>query len=126
MKSRSKINNKNGAIQHLNEILTIWPMVEGEVSTRDSKLYSDIETKIPTAIGLLDSKQVKKRGSTGDHYRFKQTTFAIITWDKLSHLGCFLDSFKRRVGSSPYCRDVIVFFKKSESKRINKNGFGSE
>ena len=35
------------AIQHLNEILTIWPMVEGDVSTRDSKLYSDIETKIP-------------------------------------------------------------------------------
>ncbi|HEY4550373.1 MAG TPA: FTR1 family protein [Bacillus sp. (in: firmicutes)] len=53
-------NNKNDAIQHLNEILTIWPMVEGDVSTRDSKLYSDIETKIPTAISLLDSKQVKK------------------------------------------------------------------
>ena len=60
MKSRSKKDNKNGAIQHLNEILTIWPMVEGDVSTRDSKLYSDIETKIPTAISLLDSKQVKK------------------------------------------------------------------
>ena len=53
-------NNKNDAIQHLNEILTIWPMVEGDVSTRDSKLYSDIETKIPTAISLLDSKKVKK------------------------------------------------------------------
>ena len=34
-------------------------MVEGDVSTRDSKLYSDMETKIPTAISLLDSKQVK-------------------------------------------------------------------
>jgi high-affinity iron transporter len=53
-------NNLNDAMQHLNEILTIWPMVEGDVSTRDSKLYSDMETKIPTAISLLDSKQVKK------------------------------------------------------------------
>ena len=51
--------NMNGAIQHLNEILTIWPMVEGDVSTRDGKLYSDIETKVPTAISLLDSKKVQ-------------------------------------------------------------------
>jgi high-affinity iron transporter len=34
-------------------------MVEGDVQTRDSKLYSDIETKIPTAISLLNSKNVK-------------------------------------------------------------------
>ena len=53
-------NNLDDAMQHLSKILTIWPMVEGEVSTRDSKLYSDMETKIPTAISLLDSKQVKK------------------------------------------------------------------
>ncbi len=46
-------------IDKANEILTIWPMVEGDVSTRDSKLYSDMETKIPTAISLLDSKKVQ-------------------------------------------------------------------
>ena len=60
--------NMNGAIQHLNEILTIWPMVEGDVSTRDGKLYSDIETKVPTAISLLDSKKVQDRGSPIDHF----------------------------------------------------------
>ncbi|WHY78721.1 FTR1 family iron permease [Neobacillus sp. WH10] len=48
-----------GASSQLNELLTIWPMVEGDVSTRDSKLYSDIETKIPTAISILNSKNVK-------------------------------------------------------------------
>ncbi|MFK9095447.1 FTR1 family protein [Bacillus salipaludis] len=48
-----------GASSQLNELLTIWPMVEGDVSTRDSKLYSDIETKIPTAISILNSKKVK-------------------------------------------------------------------
>ncbi|GHI00263.1 Fe 2+/Pb2+ permease [Neobacillus kokaensis] len=42
----------------LNEILNIWPMVEGDVQTRDSKLYNDIETKIPAAISLLNSKMV--------------------------------------------------------------------
>lgn len=46
-------------IEKLNEILTIWPMVEGDVSTRDSKLYSDMETKVPTAISLLESEKVK-------------------------------------------------------------------
>ncbi|WP_066393510.1 FTR1 family iron permease [Neobacillus mesonae] len=42
----------------LNEILSIWPMVEGDVQTRDSKLYNDIETKIPAAISLLNSQKV--------------------------------------------------------------------
>ena len=27
-------------------------MIQGDVQTRDSKLYSDVETKIPTAISL--------------------------------------------------------------------------
>ncbi|AOH52982.1 hypothetical protein ABE28_001235 [Peribacillus muralis] len=47
------------AVDRLNEVLTIWPNVEGEVSTRDSKLYSDMETKVPTAISLLQSKNIK-------------------------------------------------------------------
>ncbi|PLS16103.1 hypothetical protein CVD28_18865 [Bacillus sp. M6-12] len=47
------------ASKKLNEILTIWPMVEGEVQTRDSKLYSDVETQVPAAISLLESKKVK-------------------------------------------------------------------
>lgn len=59
--SRQALKNdeKSTAIQKLNEILTIWPMVEGDVSTRDSKLYSDMETQVPTAISLLESKKAK-------------------------------------------------------------------
>ncbi|MFS0779304.1 FTR1 family protein [Neobacillus sp. 3P2-tot-E-2] len=51
-------NDYKSSTQHLNEILNIWPMVEGEVQTRDSKLYSEIETKIPTAISILSSDKV--------------------------------------------------------------------
>ncbi|MFF2448438.1 FTR1 family protein [Neobacillus sp. NPDC058068] len=51
-------NDYKGASANLNETLTIWPMVEGDVQTRNAKLYSDIETKIPTAISLLNSKVV--------------------------------------------------------------------
>lgn len=59
-KAEKEIANKDykSSIQHLNEILNIWPMVEGEVQTRDSKLYSEIETKIPTAISILSSDKV--------------------------------------------------------------------
>ncbi|MGE7763388.1 FTR1 family protein [Peribacillus sp. NPDC097895] len=53
------------AVDQLNKILTIWPNVEGEVSTRDSKLYSDMETKVPTAISLLQSKKVKAEEAKG-------------------------------------------------------------
>jgi high-affinity iron transporter len=52
-------NHYKGASGQLNKILTIWPMVEGDVQTRDSSLYSDIETKVPTAISLLNSENVK-------------------------------------------------------------------
>ena len=49
------------ASTHLEQALTIWPTVEGDVRTRDSKLYSDIETKIPTAISILNSKIVNAK-----------------------------------------------------------------
>lgn len=55
----------DSAVDQLNKILTIWPNVEGEVSTRDSKLYSDMETKVPTAISLLQSKKVKSEEAKG-------------------------------------------------------------
>ena len=59
-KAESQISqeNYNSAENQLNEVLNVWPMVEGDVQTRDSKLYSDLETKIPTAISLLSSAQV--------------------------------------------------------------------
>lgn len=59
--SLSKLSEEqvDSAIEDLSEILFIWPMVEGEVSTRDSKLYNDMETKVPMAISLLQSKQAK-------------------------------------------------------------------
>ncbi|TWD94504.1 high-affinity iron transporter [Neobacillus bataviensis] len=53
-----------GASEHLNKILTIWPMVEGDVQTRDSGLYSDMETKVPTAISLLNSENVNADKAT--------------------------------------------------------------
>ncbi|MGE7604558.1 FTR1 family iron permease [Peribacillus sp. NPDC097675] len=52
-------NDIDSAIEQLNEVLMIWPNVEGEVSTRDSKLYSDMETKVPNAISLLQSKNIQ-------------------------------------------------------------------
>jgi high-affinity iron transporter len=50
--------NYKSASDQLTEILNIWPMIEGDVQTRDSKLYSDVETKIPTAISLINSAKV--------------------------------------------------------------------
>ncbi|WP_048827755.1 FTR1 family iron permease [Bacillus sp. B-jedd] len=60
-KAEDGISNEKykSAISDLNKAITIWPMVEGDVQTRDSKLYSDIETKIPLAISLLSSENIK-------------------------------------------------------------------
>jgi high-affinity iron transporter len=62
-KAESLISQKEyaNASKQLNEILTIWPMVEGDVQTRDPKLYSDLETKVPAAISILNSQKVAKK-----------------------------------------------------------------
>ncbi|WP_462408759.1 FTR1 family iron permease [Neobacillus sp. Marseille-QA0830] len=56
--------NYSNASSSLNEILNIWPMVEGDVQTRDNQLYSDIETKVPSAISLLNSEKVDAQKAT--------------------------------------------------------------
>lgn len=50
-----KNDDPSGAAEHLNEILFIWPAVEGEVRTRDHSLYNRVENEIPSAIGSLQS-----------------------------------------------------------------------
>lgn len=54
-------NDVETAVSELNEFLLVWPVVEGEVSTKDSSLYNKIENNIPKAIGLLNSET-----NTGD------------------------------------------------------------
>ncbi|WP_409289703.1 FTR1 family protein [Peribacillus sp. SCS-37] len=75
------------AVKGLNKLLTIWPMVEGDVQTRDSGLYSDMETRVPAALSLLNSKKVdaEKAGSIvgdlGDRLAplLKKTSYS--SWD---------------------------------------------
>ncbi|BBU40652.1 Fe 2+/Pb2+ permease [Aeribacillus pallidus] len=57
-----KDHNPSEASEHLNKILLIWPVVEGEVRTKDYSLYNRMETEIPSAISLLqsDNKNVEK------------------------------------------------------------------
>lgn len=57
-KSRTAVKDKqtDQAVEPLQEIIQIWPTVEGEVRIKDAKLYNDVENKIPSAIGKLESK----------------------------------------------------------------------
>lgn len=57
-----KDHNPSEASEHLNKILLIWPVVEGEVRTKDYSLYNRMENEIPAAISLLqsDNKNVEK------------------------------------------------------------------
>lgn len=45
------------AIKPLQQVIEIWPMVEGKVRIKDTTLYNDVENKVPAAVGKLDSKQ---------------------------------------------------------------------
>ena len=80
-------DDKSKAVSSLNEVLTIWPMVEGEVQTRDAALYNDMETKVPAAVSILSSNSGdihKAEAIINDlHSRLeslmKQTSYSI--WD---------------------------------------------
>jgi len=49
-------SNPNDAIQILQEFITVWPSVEGEVRTRNGRLYTKLESEIPVIAGKLSSK----------------------------------------------------------------------
>lgn len=57
--SQTSIKKKSseGAVKPLQEIIQIWPSVEGEVRIKDAALYNDVENKIPSAIGKLQSQK---------------------------------------------------------------------
>lgn len=44
------------ASENLNQFLLIWPVVEGDVRTRDPKLYNEVENKVPQVAGMLQSQ----------------------------------------------------------------------
>lgn len=46
------------AVPHLQQFLTIWPAVEGEIQTRNGSLYTELESNIPIIAGKLSNKNV--------------------------------------------------------------------
>ncbi|NKQ19568.1 FTR1 family iron permease [Brevibacillus laterosporus] len=57
-------NDNATAIDTLNQFLTIWPLVEGEIMTRAPSLYAKVENEIPLAISELSSKVPKTSQAT--------------------------------------------------------------
>jgi hypothetical protein len=102
----------DSAVDKLNEILAIWPNVEAEVSTRDSKLYGDMETKVPTAISLLQSKKVNSEEAKGIVSDLNTRLLPLI-----DDTGC---PFTGRVGSTLDCSYIIVFPKENRASGQTK------
>lgn len=65
-KSEKAIDEKDakGAVEPLQDIIRIWPSVEGEVRIKDSGLYADVENQVPAAIGKLQSENPKYKEAT--------------------------------------------------------------
>lgn len=51
-------NQPKEAVSYLQEFLTVWPLVEGDVRTRNGSLYSQLESEIPVIAGKLSSMNV--------------------------------------------------------------------
>jgi high-affinity iron transporter len=46
------------AVRFLEDFLTVWPSVEGDVRTRNGSLYTELESEIPVIAGKLSSSNV--------------------------------------------------------------------
>lgn len=45
------------AVQSLQEFISVWPSVEGEIRTRNGSLYTQLENQVPVIAGKLTSKK---------------------------------------------------------------------
>ncbi len=56
--------NAEEAVSLLQQFITVWPSVEGEVRTRNASLYTQLENEVPLIAAKLSSKDVdfEKRG----------------------------------------------------------------
>ncbi|WP_342542915.1 FTR1 family protein [Paenisporosarcina sp. FSL H8-0542] len=64
--------NYNQAAESLKKFITIWPGVEGEIRTKNARLYSEIESGIPLLVSDLLRDDVEASAITGKLDSFKQ------------------------------------------------------
>ncbi|WP_346267725.1 FTR1 family protein [Sporosarcina sp. E16_3] len=72
----SKVSIKNQkfdeAAKSLREFITIWPNVEGDIRTKNAKLYTKIENEIPILVSDLSKQTVDEKGINVKLDNFKQ------------------------------------------------------
>ena len=71
------------AVAHLEKFLTIWPSVEGEVSTKNGSLYTDLENNIPVLAGRLSSKNAEIEDIQSEILNYQKAL--ILLQDKTSY-----------------------------------------
>lgn len=61
--SKASINNRkfDEAAKSLREFITIWPNVEGDIRTKNAKLYTKIENEIPLLVSSLSKQTVVEK-----------------------------------------------------------------
>lgn len=75
------------AVSSLQEFLTIWPTVEGDVRTKNGSLYTKLESEIPIIAGKLSSKspnieeQQKKLKEYKQAIELLQSKTSYTIWD---------------------------------------------
>lgn len=75
------------AVSSLQEFLTIWPSVEGDVRTRNGGLYTKLESEIPVIAGKLSSansnipEQQKKLNEYKQAIQLLQSKTSYTVWD---------------------------------------------
>lgn len=50
-------NELDKAVQSLQEFISVWPSVEGEIRTRNGSLYTQLENQVPVIAGKLTSEK---------------------------------------------------------------------
>ncbi|WP_240376013.1 FTR1 family iron permease [Bacillus piscicola] len=65
--------NPEAAVPVLQEFLTVWPSVEGEVRTKNGSLYTELESEIPVIAGKLSSSGTNMEEQKSQLSKYKQS-----------------------------------------------------
>ncbi len=108
------------AVSSLQEFLSVWPSVEGEVRTRNGGLYTKLESDIPVIAGKLSSSKVDFKEQQNKINSYKQ---AILQLQEKSHYTIWdtaLILLREGLEALLIVAALIAFLRKANARQYQK------
>lgn len=108
------------AVKSLQEFLTVWPSVEGEVRTRNGSLYTQLESEIPVIAGKLSSSNVNFEKQLEKIVEFKQAIALLQEKTSYTVWDAALIMLREGLEALLIVTALIAFLRKANARKFQK------